>query len=98
MSREGEGFETNLPELALPSGNFRNVLPEMVRKVTEKSAFSSPDREQLTAHRILPNKNIGKIREISGSRRPEDTAPQIWLAEGEELGSNLLRVAPSSHG
>jgi hypothetical protein len=57
----------------------------------EKCILQPLSRATEAARRVLPNKNVGKICGILGLLRPGGTVPRIWLAEGEELESNLLR-------
>jgi hypothetical protein len=64
----------------------------------EKCILQPLSRADKATQEVLPNKNMGKIRGILSTSLPGSTTSQIWLAEREQLGSNLLRVAHSSRG
>src|SRR4051794_23778090 len=65
----------------------------MAHRSREKCVLQPLSRATGVTRRIPQNKNLCKISRASGHFRPGSTAGPIWLAEGEELGSNLLHVA-----
>ena len=91
---EGEGFETTRREAADRATKSRTIPLELVQSVWRK--IHSPSRfEELfdQAPGFSRAKILVKQRDFGGSKNPKDQRSRNVVAEGEELGSNLLRVA-----
>jgi hypothetical protein len=93
LARQGSNFK--FPNLALGRWIRNEIGPNPLWRLAnwepdfrswyegcgEKCILQSLSRATEAAHQILPNKDIGKIREILGSNAQEVRRPQIWLAE-----------------